>query len=273
MNYHYTDGNFALGGLQRIMKGSNETVRRFRRLGYTYVYARPSFWHGSHCTGIEDVCIEPTTNVREHHRELLELTPLGHMTLFLDPKVFSLWLNSTGDVTLATVRARLAEETRRPLFVFAHMMFPKAPYRFNPDCSYRDSPAATDREGYLDNISCTNRQILETVDWIARRNPGAIVILQSDHGYKAGRKYATDEDGLPIGLDWEALDGRAGILNAWRLPEACRSHLTPSITAVNTFRLVFACLEGREPEFLDDRVFVSSYETFKLREFSGGVTP
>ena len=171
MDYHYTDGDFALGGLQRIMKGSNETVRRFRRLGYTYVYARPSFWYGSHCTGIEDVCIEPTTNVREHHRALLELTPLGHMALFLDPKVFSLWLNSTGDVTLATVRERLAEEPRRPLFVFAHMMFPHAPYRFNPDCSYRDSEPATDREGYLDNTSCTNRQILETVDWIAQRNP------------------------------------------------------------------------------------------------------
>ena len=74
MNYHYTDGNFALGGLQRIMKGSNETVRRFRRLGYTYVYARPSFWHGSHCTGMAAIAPALRTSVLSQRQTCASIT-------------------------------------------------------------------------------------------------------------------------------------------------------------------------------------------------------
>ena len=270
MAYHDTDGRFDLSVLQRVLHGANETVRRFRRLGYTFVYAVPNFWHGSHCTGIEDVCISPTVNIREYHRELLELTPLGHLAMFLVPDFVSRLFNTTGDVTLESVQTRLDGLPVRPLFVFGHLLFPHSPYRFNSDCSYRTDEAAEANGGYLDNLRCTNRQILNYIDWLLKNHPDAIVILQSDHGLLFGKHdNELDEQGLQVGLSWEAFDGRAGILNAWHLPRRCRRHLNPTLTAVNTFRLVFSCLEKKEPRFLEDRYFLSSYKTMMLKPYDG----
>ena len=55
------------------------------------------------------------------------------------------------------------------------------------------------------------------------------------------------------------------------IPSAVKAyrHLEPSITAVNTFRLTLACLEGRAPEFVDNRFFLSSYKTFRVRPYTG----
>ena len=273
MDYPVTDGGFDLTRLQRVLNGANSTVRNLRALGYTYVYAVPNFWHGSYCTGIEDICIGPTVNIREYHREILNLTPLGDLATFLVPDFVNRLFNATGDVTLETVRTRLSGLSIRPLFVFGHMLFPHSPYRFNPDCSYRVGGPIKGPQGYLDNLRCTNRQILPAVDWIMANRPGAIIVLQSDHGLDFDESdYQPDENQQPAGLDWEAFDGRAGILSAWRLPEPCREYLDPAITAVNTFRLVFGCLEGRAPEFIEDRFFLSSYETMKVVPYNGPAT-
>ena len=270
MTYHYTEGSFELSGLQRVLHGANPTVRRFRGLGYTFVYAVPNFWHGSHCTGIEDVCIDPSINLGEYHRQLFQLTPFGHLAMFLVPDHVNELFNSNGDVTFETVRATLAKLPPIPRFVFGHMMFPHAPYRFESDCRYRRGAAPDVDTGYLDNLRCTNKQILKFVDWIVAKKPNTIIVLQSDHGLKFGEfNNAVDDDMLPVDISWNAFDGRAGILNAMRLPSACRQYVRPDITAVNTFRLVFSCLDGTQPEFVADRFFLSNYNSMKVKPYNG----
>ena len=147
-------------------------------------------------------------------------------------------------------------------------MFPHSPYRFNADCSYRNQESEG-QAGYLDNLRCTNRQVLEMIDWIDRHSPNAIVIFQSDHGYALGGESVLDSNFLPVGVDVEAFDGLAGTLSAWRLPQRCQRSLPANLTAVNTFRIVFACLERNEPELLRNRYFFSSYQSFMLKPYRG----
>jgi hypothetical protein len=41
-----------------------------------------------------------------------------------------------------------------------------------------------------------------------------------------------------------------------RLPNKCRGTFTSSLTPINTFPLVFACIEGRPPNLKPDRHFI-----------------
>ena len=52
---------------------------------------------------------------------------------------------------------------------------------------------------------------------------------------------------------------RFGVLNAIRLPEACRDRSIEGEPLVNTFRIVLACLSGSEPDLLGTRLFYSGY--------------
>jgi len=87
-----------------------------------------------------------------------------------------------------------------------------------------------------------------------------IVVITSDHG----TSYS-----VPKGLeaaDWprEALLERSSTLNAWLLPEACRSLVYDGITPINHFRLIAACIRGKEPDFLEDRTYAVSYGDKKV---------
>jgi hypothetical protein len=89
------------------------------------------------------------------------------------------------------------------------------------------------------------------MDQILAVDPEAIVIVQSDHGSELLTNWYLELD------EWsdEALAERYSVLNAVRLPEGCDT-LEPDEPLVNTYRIVFACLEDTEPARLDTRAFL-----------------
>ncbi|MEO1086533.1 MAG: hypothetical protein AAFY88_20055, partial [Acidobacteriota bacterium] len=52
---------------------------------------------------------------------------------------------------------------------------------------------------------------------------------------------------------------RTGIFHALYLPEPCRDRLYPSMTPVNSFRLLFSCHFGADMPLLEDKVYFSGY--------------
>jgi len=82
-----------------------------------------------------------------------------------------------------------------------------------------------------------------------------VIIVQSDHG----SRFSFDWE-MPIEA-WTATNftERFAALNAIRLPEACRGDSIEDQPLVNTFRLVFACLSGTDPDLLPTRTFFSEY--------------
>jgi hypothetical protein len=70
-----------------------------------------------------------------------------------------------------------------------------------------------------------------------------------------------DLQAIPAGVV-PGRDQRAAILNAILIDERCRDMLYPTITPVNTFRVVFNCYFGTRLELAADDVFVSPWPRY-----------
>jgi hypothetical protein len=136
-----------------------------------------------------------------------------------------------------------------PKFVYMHLPAPHPSYVLGPNGEYQ--PTTTANPGYTDTVNYLNKRILETIRLILKnaKNP-PVIILQGDHG-------------------WGGADpaNRMQILNAYYLPGGGGQEVYPSITPVNTFRIIFNQYFGANFKLLEDKSFFSSnagYFDFKL---------
>jgi len=174
-----------------------------------------------------------------------------------------------GKFQLNTLDDLATEPESGPVFIFAHILLPHPPYvfardgRFVPD---EVDAARSQSEGYADQLVYVNQRIDALIDRLLDR-PEAdrpIIILQADEGpYPAA--YARNT----ITYDWstassEELEIKYGILDAMYLPGAEAPVLPPSMSSVNTFRLVLGAYFGANLPLLPDRSFTSAS---KLRPY------
>jgi len=123
-----------------------------------------------------------------------------------------------------------------PKFVFVHVEVPHPPMVFNADGSMLTDPGFTDggyiqplnmdyyKTGYIDQIKFVDSRILQDIkEILVNSKTPPVIIIQGDHGE-------------PWGINFD----RMTILNAYYLPGIDYSKaLYPSITPVNSFRVVF----------------------------------
>ncbi len=126
---------------------------------------------------------------------------------------------------------RNAPQIQGPNFVFAHIVLTHGPYVFLPDGSITADPNFVGDDlnpvsieykhlGYINQVQFANDQILDIVSTIiADSETPPIIIIQADHGF---------ED-----------QNRNSILNAYYVDPSLRAQLYPTITPVNSFRLIF----------------------------------
>ncbi len=95
----------------------------------------------------------------------------------------------------------------------------------------------------------------EAIGRIREEDPAAIVIVQSDHRPALG----LDLDAPSAEWSEEDLKVRFSALNTMGCPEQCaeQQDQVEGQPTVNTFRLVFACLEDRYADLLEQRAFVA----------------
>jgi hypothetical protein len=139
-------------------------------------------------------------------------------------------------------------------FTFAHIDIPHPPYVFSPD-GYLTDPGywsvpvkgAVDEEhfrsGYIYAVEYINARMLSIISEILdNSNVPPIIIIQGDHGFGEG-------DNFPI-------------LNAYYLPGVDPAVLYPTISPVNSFRLVFdEFFDGNLILFQDESYFVTDVTT------------
>jgi hypothetical protein len=132
-------------------------------------------------------------------------------------------------------------------FVFAHILAPHTPpFIFNGEgefiVTYDPQP------GLADELKFLNQRTVEAVKVIiARSNVPPVIIIQGDHGME--------------------VSVRDAIFNAYYLPGGAAARLYPTITPVNSFRLVLDAYFGQDLELLEDRSYYSPYNhKFKLEE-------
>jgi hypothetical protein len=137
-----------------------------------------------------------------------------------------------------------------PKFVFIHLVIPHPPFVFAPDGSPTDPSLYMDEngiysqvnyyKGYRDQAAYINGQMEKAVSTLLAESPNPpVIIIQGDHA--PWLQHGSDE---------------FKILNAYYLP-GHNDVLYPSISPVNTFRLVLNTYLGADYPLLDD----TSYES------------
>ena len=158
---------------------------------------------------------------------------------------------------------KLAEipSIREPTFVFCHMLIPHGPYIFERNGNYIPGDEAYKRsrtENYVNQLVFTNKKVRVLIDeLLSRSEKPPIIILQSDEGPSPRRLEL-----LGLNFKWEeATEGELRenmtILNAYYLPNIDKNVLYPSITPVNSFRLVFNLYFDTDFELLPDKSFAT----------------
>lgn len=126
-----------------------------------------------------------------------------------------------------------------PKFVYLHLVSPHPPYVIDANGNY--SPNPDHATGYLQQINYLDKRIPQIMDSIIRNSKNEpIIVIQADHG---------DE--------WSE---RMSILNAFYFPEGKVSELYPTITPVNTFRIIFDHYFNQNLGKLDDLSYLSKYD-------------
>ena len=146
-----------------------------------------------------------------------------------------------------------------PTFAYIHLISPHPPFVFGPngEPTYppdywnenRQYPKDLYAKGYQNQLTFLNKKVLEAVDTLlAESDTPPIIILQGDHG------------------PWlQTSNKRMWILNAYYLP-GHEDELSPDISPVNTFRLIFDSYFGGNYDMLPNVSYFSPVP--KLYNFS-----
>jgi hypothetical protein len=156
-------------------------------------------------------------------------------------------------------------------FTFTHIITPHPPFVFEADGEpklHTDAYSIADGthfvgrkgsraeyiDGYRNQLTYVNTLLVETVEQIlAQSETPPVIILQADHGPGAY-------------FDWHSVEKtdnneRMSIFNAYYFPGGDEGWLYPSITPVNTFRVVLNRYFDYDLELLEDLSYFSDWST------------
>jgi hypothetical protein len=262
---HVTRVGSELGGessdasLSNYLLQHNRVARFLQSLGYRFLFFPSSWWAGTHDNPQADVRFEAWRGAglkgelarSDLRRHLRTLTPLA----LLD-------LSATDFQHARKTFEGLKQVTRipDPTFAFAHIFLPHPPFIVDAECrpsagelplDSAEAARAYTRQ-YLDQLTCTNRVVLDLVTTLLRTSPSApVIILQGDHGATSLEPLAFVPRTPHSGAEARAEFGAFG---AYYLPAGGNRALGGSITLVNLFRDILAYYFGldipREPDSL-----------------------
>ena len=134
-------------------------------------------------------------------------------------------------------------------FVYLHVPAPHNPYVVNPNGDY--APTPDPMVGYKNQVEYLNKRIIPIIqDIIKGSKIPPVIVIQADHG-------------------WVNDPNRVDILNAYYLPNGGNKQIYPTITPVNTFRIIFNTYFGASLGLLKDESFYSP----ALKQFEFSVAP
>lgn len=150
-----------------------------------------------------------------------------------------------------------------PKFVFGHILLPHSPYIFDADGNFvsdEENRRRSPTEQFSEQLTFTNKRMLAIIDRLLAvpEAERPVIIVQADEGPYP--PYLEDE----TSHDWttatpEEREIKFGILNAWYLPDGRDIGLYPSISPVNTFRLLFNAYFDTDLPLLPDESFSLSH--------------
>jgi len=232
-----------------LIRGQNPVVSFFKQQDYQFIFVDSGGNSQIACSGFEDICLG-SGNIQDDIALLLKMTPLWRI---LKSGAFARYFEALYLLTDLEQSMREVSDTlkasKRPAFVFAHIISPHEPARFNNDCNllFTINPGlgSATREQYRNDLPCLNAQVLRTVDNILENEKTTpIVLIQSDHGIR-NVDFASDD----VMLDLKNL-------MTFLIPESCKDLHHQGMTPVNNFRLVISCITANSFMPVEDKLFI-----------------
>ena len=246
-----------------------------KKLGYTY-YHLGSWWFPTADNTLADqVYSWSFLGLDQFSREFLQTTLALPVLAKMQAVEFGEenYLRVEQKLRIPAKLKRLEEIIKsrtQPKFVFAHMLLPHGPYIYNAAGEHiteTDVANQSDSVSYLNQLIYSNKVIQNIVDGILTNSrPKPIIIVQSDEGPCGIIPELAEDDGwghCGEDMDWRTLSNNAlrvkmRILNAYYLPEMDMEEvLYPSISPVNSFRVIFNQYFGANLELLEDKSYIT----------------
>jgi len=156
---------------------------------------------------------------------------------------------------------KVALQIDAPVFVFAHLLIPHAPFIFGPNGEEVSAETLEmgiesweNKKGYLDQVIFGDKKIKKVIEEIINKSETPpIIIIQADHGSGHTMIWGNPDQNM--------LMERHRILNAYYFPLGGEEVLYEGITPVNTFRQLFNYYFDEKYELLEDTIYFSRYKT------------
>jgi len=123
-------------------------------------------------------------------------------------------------------------------FVYAHLLVTHQPFTFS-STGELNMDNVDSKEGYAEQINYVNQRMLTIIkNILSGSKTPPVIILQGDHGYAFNNRKSEET---------------FKILNAYYLPQDGKAKLYPTITPVNSFRLIFSYYFDQNYPLLPDQ--------------------
>ena len=233
----------------------SKTAQQFGSLGYQFITFETNTWWLD-ITHSDQFISQSTTQwqklldfrfVSDFEQHYLHTTALRLVDEFLNTRQNQ---NTKGELSIEKARYDQVlygidqldqlPATSNPKFVYLHLMAPTSPYVFSSDGSFQYTPA--NAPGYVDEIEYLNQRVLQSVrQIISRSDTPPVILIEGDHGLNPEVQNAN--------------------LMAFYLPDDGDQALYPTITSVNSFRIVFNKYFDADYPLLEDIAYSSAYQT------------
>jgi len=267
LNFTYIDppqeGVNGLEYFSNLVK-DNQIMSTLKRCGYRTVAFESGFYFTEHPD--VDVYLSSDNNLNDFESLLLADSPANVLLerLNLQPPKYSYEAHRQ-QVLYSFGKLANLPKLPGPKIVFAHIISPHPPFVFDakgrsvePNQGYSlndgdDFQGTLDeyRAGYAMQVQFVNQKMERVIDAIlTKSSTPPVIIIQGDHGPGSHLNWSSPAQSCL----WE----RTSILNAYFLPDGGESKLYPSISPVNSFRVVLNAYFGANLQLLPDRTYFTS---------------
>lgn len=222
---------------------NNKVARTLMSQGYKYYYFG-DWWEPTRKSEIADKNINLFLNSDEFTRKFFETSALYAIKNEYIKKTFFSYSHDKiyENMQYKFDMLKTIASENSPKFVFVHMLMPHYPYIFDKDCNQKkDIEGVNEQEQYIDQLTCTNKLLITTIAGILnsyKRPP--VIILQSDEGPFYFKEMRRSGEGVKwTDVSDKSIEIHMKILNAYLMPEATATSFYPSLSPVNTFRILF----------------------------------
>lgn len=245
--------------LENYKSGNTFTENVLRKNGYNiFKYGNKTFCSNS------DVCINDLVkNINTNNSVVYDLimeTPLKVIIekgwinindIFQLSCSTSCEFNRSKDEKFKILLDVVNDNTKRPKFVFLHLMNTHEPYVFDKNCEYSQNPsfqsAKDNKQGFFSTLNCANNEINFLLNTINLKN--TILIIQSDHGPNFDKQVSSNNN-----LTKNQLMSRYYTLSASNFSDFCKEE--EKLSSVNTFRIIIECLSGQPIIKVEERNYL-----------------